>query len=183
MKFSLCFLLVLLVACKNDQKKQTTDKPKTETELPVKKTTYYLIRHAEKNLANPTDHDPHLTEEGLERAQVWAKFFSDKSLDMIYSTQYIRTIQTVIPTLAATKLKLTFYEPDSLYSQKFMKETEGKTVLIVGHQSSVPRLANKLLGEERYEKIPADIYDDLFTVEFEVDGSKNGKLERMDSQE
>ncbi len=177
MKYSLFFVLILLMACKNDQQKTGSEKSTIEIKTPLEKTTYYLIRHAEKDLTDSTNHDPNLTEEGLTHAQFWSQFFSDKSLDMIYSTQYIRTIQTVIPTLDETKLQLTFYDPDKLYSQEFLNETQGKTVLIVGHQSSIPNLANKLLGKQQYKKIPADVYDNLYIIVFESDGSKNGKIE------
>ena len=34
-------------------------------------TTYYLIRHAEKELSNPENKNPHLTQQGIERANNW----------------------------------------------------------------------------------------------------------------
>ncbi len=36
-------------------------------------TTYYLIRHAEKERTNPSNRDPHLTAIGQERAENWQK--------------------------------------------------------------------------------------------------------------
>ncbi|HET8837770.1 MAG TPA: phosphoglycerate mutase family protein [Flavobacteriaceae bacterium] len=146
----------------------------------MEKTIYYLIRHAEKDITDSTNHDPHLTGQGIVRAKNWANFFGDKSIDMVYSTEYTRTIQTVIPTLDQTKLELKFYNPDRLYSKEFLEETQGKIVLIVGHQSSVPNLVNKLLNEQRYNKIEADVYNNLYTVVFESDGSIHGKLEKKD---
>lgn len=180
MKYCFLVALIFLMSCKNDSKKSQLVKSISETQKPVEKTTYYLIRHAEKNLADSTNLDPHLTERGIARAQNWANFFSDKSIDMIYSTEYTRTIQTVIPTLDQTELELKFYNPDKLYSKEFLEETQGKTVLIVGHQSSVPNLVNKLLNEQRYHKIEADVYNNLYIVVFESDGSVYGKLDKKD---
>src|SRR5699024_7336238 len=117
--------------CKNDQKQSEEPEETTETKpkMPAKKTTYYFIRHAEKALSDPSEPNPELTEAGLERAAFWAKFFDDKKLDAIYSTNSTRTIQTVIPTLDKTKLELNFYSASQAYSEKFMQTTYGKTVL------------------------------------------------------
>ncbi|HLU81326.1 MAG TPA: histidine phosphatase family protein, partial [Flavobacteriaceae bacterium] len=90
------FLLLLVIACKNDpkQKDQPENLSEEKMEFTQKNTTYYFIRHAEKDLSEPTNNDPHLTEEGLKRAAFWAKYFADKNIDKIYSTNYSRTIQT-----------------------------------------------------------------------------------------
>ncbi|HET8829637.1 MAG TPA: hypothetical protein VFM79_09860, partial [Pelobium sp.] len=98
-------------------------------------------------------------------------------LDAIYSTNSTRTIQTVIPTLDKTKLELNFYEAYRAYSDEFMQETYGKTVLIVGHQDSLIKLINKILGEDKYEKIPANVYGNLYMVIIEKDGSKSSYLQ------
>ena len=185
MKYTLLLALILFTTCKNDTEKGTKselDKETTQIETPMEKTTYYFIRHAEKDLSDPTNQDPHLTDEGLERAKFWGEYFSDKSLEMVYSTKYTRTIQTAIPTLDTTKLQLAFYDTNTLYSPKFLKETQGKTVLIIGHQLSAPTLINKLLGEKKYEKIPADVYGNLFTVVFEIDGSKHSTVEKLEGK-
>ena len=38
-------------------------------------TTYYLIRHAEKQRLDPNDRDPSLTSKGFERANRWSVFY------------------------------------------------------------------------------------------------------------
>jgi len=62
------------------------------------KTTYYLIRHAEKDRTDKTNKNPNLNEKGLERAKKWATYFKEIQLDAVYSTNYNRTQQTAKPT-------------------------------------------------------------------------------------
>lgn len=175
------FLLLLVVACKNDpkQKEQPENLSEEKMEFKQKNTTYYFIRHAEKELSDPAKKDPHLTEEGLERAAFWAKYFADKNIEEIYSTNYSRTIQTVIPLLDTLKLDLNIYNNSELYSQEFLRDTNGKTVLIVGHQLSLPTLMNKILGEEKYSKIPPEQYANLFRIDIAEDGSKTTSVEEI----
>ena len=63
-----------------------------------KTTTYYLIRHAEKDRTDIANSNPNLNFEGEKRAQNWANYFKEINLDAIYSTKYNRTIQTATPT-------------------------------------------------------------------------------------
>lgn len=179
MKYILPIFVLLVISCKNDPKnKAQLENPSEEKmEFTQKKTTYYFIRHAEKDLSDTANPDPHLTPNGLERAAFWGKYFADKNLDMIYSTKYSRTIQTVIPALDTLGLDLNIYEGFKLYSPGFLRETNGKTVLVVGHQNSLPDLINKILGEEKYPDIPADEYGNLYTVKINEDESKSTSKE------
>lgn len=175
------FLLLLVIACKNDpkQKDQPENLSEEKMEFTQKNTTYYFIRHAEKDLSEPTNNDPHLTEEGLKRAAFWAKYFADKNIDKIYSTNYSRTIQTVIPLLDTLKLDLNIYKNSALYSQEFLRNTNGKKVLIVGHQVSIPTLMNKILKEEKYSKIPAEEYGNLFRIDIAENGNKTTSVKEI----
>lgn len=110
-------------------------------------TTYYLIRHAEKDRSNPNDKNPSLTEEGLARAENWANYFKDIHLDAVYSTKYNRTKQTAKPTAESKGLTIQNYDPRSLYNVEFAKETFGKTVLVVGHSNTTPAFANRIINE------------------------------------
>lgn len=176
-------LIVAMTSCKNETKQleKTQKNSETKQKMPPQKTTYYFIRHAEKDLSDPSEPNPQLTEAGLERAALWADFFSDKDLDAIYSTNTTRTIQTVIPTLDKTKLELNFYEAYRAYSDEFMQATYGKTVLMVGHQDSLIKLINKILGKKKYEKIPADVYGNLYKLIIEKDGSKSSLVKMINN--
>jgi broad specificity phosphatase PhoE len=113
-------------------------------------TTYYLIRHAEKDRSNPQNEDPNLTEEGVARAARWAHFFRSVSFDEVYATEYRRTQQTAAPAALQSNVKVMPYHPNALYSEDFRNRTTGKTVLVVGHSNTTPQFANAILGEERF---------------------------------
>jgi len=61
-------------------------------------TTYYFIRHAEKERTDITNKNPDLTEKGQQRAENWSTVFKNVDFDFIYLTNYNRTIQTATPT-------------------------------------------------------------------------------------
>lgn len=127
-------------------------------------TSYYLIRHAEKDRSNKTNRNPHLTDTGKERAENWAKVFKNIKFDMIYSTNYNRTIETASPTAKVNNIEVSFYDPRDLKLKEFMISTKGKTVLIVGHSNTIPMFTNGLLGEKKYEDISDDNNSNLYIV-------------------
>ena len=134
--FSLLFLLSFNIFAQETLEKEQ------------KVTTYYLIRHAEKDESDKTNKDPHLTEVGKKRAENWTTVFGDVKFDMVYSTNYNRTKETAEPTAKANNVDITFYDPRNLKLEDLIKETEGKTVLIVGHSNTTPMLTNALLNEK-----------------------------------
>lgn len=119
----------------------------------IQTTTYYLIRHAEKNRLVTSDNNPNLKEKGVDRAIKWSKTFKHINFDYIFSTNYNRTIQTALPTAKSKDLEIQFYNPSDLYNEEFKTLTKGKTVLIVGHSNTTPEFVNKILGEEKYPEI------------------------------
>ena len=127
-------------------------------------TTYYFIRHAEKVRTDKTDSDPNLTEKGISRAQNWSTVFGNIDFDIIYSTNYKRTIQTAEPTASSKRLNIQFYNPKDLFSKAFQLQTKGKTVLVVGHSNSTPTFVNKVLGSEKYAQISDTNNSNLYIV-------------------
>jgi broad specificity phosphatase PhoE len=124
---------------------------------------YYFIRHAEK--LNIESSDPELSIEGELRAKNWAEIFSNISFDAIYSTDYIRTRSTALPIAQSKDLELILYHPGKMDYDKFMSETKGKTVLIVGHSNTTPEFVNKIIGIEKYQLIDHETYGNLYIVE------------------
>lgn len=135
---------------------------KTEKKEDV--STYYLIRHAEKDRTDSSNHNPNLTDIGLIRAENWAKHFKDIKFDAVYSTDYNRTKQTATPTAEANNLEIQFYNPSDLKIEAFMEKTKGKTVLVVGHSNTTPKFANGLLGEDKYDDMADDFNGGLYKV-------------------
>ncbi|MDB9782720.1 histidine phosphatase family protein [Winogradskyella sp.] len=134
-------------------------------------TTYYLIRHAEKDQSDKTNRDPHLIEAGIKRANQWANVLKDVTFDMVYSSNYNRTKETAAPTAKANNVEVSFYDPRNLNSEKFQNTTKGKTVLVVGHSNTTPMFVNKLLGKKKYDMIAEDNNSNLYIVTV----SKNSK--------
>ncbi|MET6990375.1 SixA phosphatase family protein [Sediminicola arcticus] len=128
-------------------------------------TTFYLIRHAEKERINPEDTDPDLNQEGLGRSIRWAEVFDLVPLDAIYSTDYERTTMTAAPTSVKKELTLQYYDPKDVDVAQFIADNLGKNVLIVGHSNTTPEFVNNLIGIQKYDDI--DDYDNsnLFIVQ------------------
>ena len=155
--FALCILSVLLFSCV-DMKR-----PEPNTAIP-EITTYYLIRHAEKDRSDPDNKNPDLNEEGIARAALWTKIFQNIKFNEIYSTEYNRTKQTVSAISLQSDVKLTPYSPGNLYSEDFKMRTQGKTVLVVGHSNTTPQFVNKIIGEEKYPNMDDTDNGSLYVV-------------------
>lgn len=127
-------------------------------------TTYFFIRHAEKDLSDPTNRNPNLTETGRNRAENWSKVFADTMIDFVYSTDYLRTQQTAAPIAKSKNLVITPYDPKNLYDQEFQSKTKGKTSIIVGHSNTTPTFVNKILAQKKYVGIDEKEHGKLFII-------------------
>ena len=125
---------------------------------------YYFIRHAEKDRSDATNKNPHLTRKGLARANNWSDILDDVKFDKVYSTDYNRTKETAQPTATKNKLKLTLYHPFKLKKEIFLKDTKGKTVLVVGHSNTTPEFVNLLLGNKKYKHIDDTNNGNLYII-------------------
>ncbi|MBT8316224.1 MAG: histidine phosphatase family protein [Lutibacter sp.] len=127
-------------------------------------TTYYLIRHAEKVRTDNSNKNPNLNERGQIRAENWSSVFEHVNFDLIYSTNYNRTVQTAKPTAQKKDLELQFYDPRNMYDDDFKSKTTGKTVLVVGHSNTTPQFVNKILGKKKYNDIEDSNNSNLYIV-------------------
>ena len=141
------YILLFLVCC------QASFLQSQNKEITTEETSYYFIRHAEKNRSNPKDSNPELNAEGKTRALNWAYFFREIPLDAIYSTNYIRTISTAQPVADDKNLPIIIYNPNELDIKNFMKENQGRLVLVVGHSNTTPKLVNAMLGDQKFEQM------------------------------
>ena len=149
-------VLTLVAACKESGKINVAEKENTSV--------YYFIRHAEKDRSDPTNKNPSLTLQGLERANKWSLFFKDKNIAAVYSTNYIRTQQTALPIAKEQNIEIINYTTKELISEKFIANNKGKNIVIVGHSNTTPELVNILLGEKKYEDISDSENNNLFVV-------------------
>ncbi|WP_299392445.1 phosphoglycerate mutase family protein [uncultured Gelidibacter sp.] len=127
-------------------------------------TTYYFIRHAEKDRSDTSEKDPHLTEVGHQRAQNWSSIFQHISFDAVYSTNYHRTKETGQPTAEKNNLEITIYNTNTYFDEDFKSATKGKTVLVVGHSNTIPEFVNAVIGSEKYEHIDDGNNGNLYIV-------------------
>lgn len=141
------------------------------------KTTYYFIRHAEKELGS---YNPSLTEKGKKRAQHWAAILQNEGIEAIYCTPLIRTRQTAQPLADRLGLEIKIYDPSDLYNDLFRIETKGKTVLIVEHQDTTPAFVNRILRTAKYRFISGNNHANLYKVEIFPDGKVTDSLIRKD---
>tara|TARA_B100000809_G_C14938089_1_gene459378 strand:+ start:147 stop:659 length:513 start_codon:yes stop_codon:yes gene_type:complete len=127
-------------------------------------TTYYFIRHAEKDRTDKSNRNPELNKLGEKRAKKWCTYFKNINFDAIYSTNYNRTQQTAAPTAKKQKVEVFDYDPTTLYSEEFVKATKGKIVLVVGHSNTTPAFVNMILGHKKHENINDNDNSKLFIV-------------------
>lgn len=148
-----------------------------EAEETLPKTTYYFIRHAEKDRSNPTNEDPHLTQQGLLRAAKWSYVMEAVKFDAVYSTDYNRTRETAMPTAEKNGIKdLILYDPSDMDMKGFFENTAGKTVLVVGHSNTTPSFVNTILGEEKYPQIDDTNNGHIYIVTILPSGEKTDVL-------
>lgn len=160
--FILCFVLLLAL-------------PSCGQETPNNQgtTTYYFIRHAEKDRSDKTNKDPNLIQKGLLRAAKWSFVLENVEFDAVYSTNYNRTKQTAQPTAEKKGLEVQIYDPRQLFSEEFANITKGKTVLVVGHSNTTPAFVNAVLGKKKYGSIDDNNNANLYIVTISPSGEKS----------
>ncbi|WP_452221000.1 SixA phosphatase family protein [Lacinutrix salivirga] len=161
MKNILFFILLTVFSCQN--------KTETQKDTNTSETVYYLVRHAEKETNDATNKNPELTEEGEARAKKLAHYFKTIDLEAIYSTNYIRTVETAVPTAKQKRLEIKTYTPNRVNFDSFKAETKGQKVLIVGHSNSTPQFVNSLIEKEVYTSLDESVYNALFIVTIKGD--------------
>ena len=125
--------------------------------------TFYMIRHAEKELNGNSD--PALTAAGKARTATWTESFEKIKLDAVYSTDTTRTLSTAKPIAIDHELNVQLYDPHAIDYEGFIAEHRGQSVLIVGHSNTSPAFANGLLGNDRYAELDESNYGSLFIVD------------------
>ncbi len=127
--------------------------------------TFYFIRHAEKNRSDTNNKNPHLTSKGITRANNWVNILKGIKFDKIYSTDFNRTRETALPTATRNGLDIVLYNPrKDINEEAFKKLNKGKTVLIVGHSNTTPAFVNTLLGKEKYKDIDDSNNGNLYII-------------------
>ncbi len=136
-------------------------------------TTFILVRHAEKG--SDGTKDPDLKPEGIERAARLSVMLNNIPVDAIYSTNFKRTKNTVLPFASTKGLSVKMYEAFKEEEiDSMLKKHSGGTVLISGHSNNIPWIANLLIGKQEY----SDFNDDYGNI-FIVSVVEKGKLAKV----
>ncbi|TXF88578.1 histidine phosphatase family protein [Neolewinella aurantiaca] len=127
-----------------------------------KVTTFYLVRHAEKDFGD----DPILTPQGTERAERLKEIMKNVDLAAVYSTDTKRTQLTAKPTADDHGLKIVSYRPTLLkeLSEKLRSLYRGKVVLIVGHSNTTPAMTNYLTDSNVHPRFSELDYTNFYLV-------------------
>lgn len=141
-----------------------------------KKTTLYLVRHAEK--ADDGTRNPDLNEAGKKRAQHLAEVLKEEDIAAIYSTPFKRTMQTGQPLAEVLGQMVQTYPPTNMtHVYDFVANHPGEAALVIGHSNTVPAMVNWLLGKSEVAQLSEKEYGDIFTVRI-----KKGKASLVKSK-
>lgn len=122
----------------------------------------YLVRHFEK--AKGSD-DPHLTELGSMRAVQLANLLKKTDIEVLFSTQYNRTIETAQPFADSSGLPIVFYDPKELNAFAKQLLSTNTNSVVVGHSNTTPELISLLGGEAKV--LTESDYGELFKITIE----------------
>ncbi len=134
-------------------------------------TKIFIVRHAEKEVGK----DPALTQVGFTRAGDLLRALNSEGIQKIYVSQYRRTQMTGDSLRIQMGVDTVHYSADTVCDHLVNSILEhrdfGKTILIIGHSNTLPKIIRKL-GVLDYPQndIPDNEFDNLYMITY-----KNGK--------
>jgi len=137
--------------------------------LSCKTTTYYIVRHAEKETsttisATTMTSDVPLSDAGKQRTEVLKDLLQKENIRHIFSTNFIRTKSTAQPLSDAIHVPIEIYDPKDAGFVSKLKSLDGN-ILIVGHSNTIDDLVNELSGKKEINgDLPDSEYGDLFIL-------------------
>ena len=166
--------LIIAIALWGNSCKNPSQDIQNSQEAPA--TTFYFIRHAEKEIVDKGERNPDLSSAGLQRTKKWVNIFKHIQLNAIYSTNYKRTLQTAEPIAEDKMLDVEeLVYPETPY-EVLIKRHKGQNVLFVGHSNTTPEMVNYFLGEDRFQQLDENDYGSLFAVTLTRDNSSAIRL-------
>lgn len=125
--------------------------------------TVIVVRHMEKALVGGDD--PALSDAGTARAERVASALAAAGVDVIFATQYRRSVETASPLAQRLSLALHVYDAgDSEGLVALLDDRHrAETAVVVGHSNTVPEIVKALSGVD-IGPIGEDRYGDVFVV-------------------
>lgn len=136
-----------------------------QSETPV--TRIFIVRHAEKE----TGKDPVLTANGFIRAGDLLRALQNEAVQKIYVSRTRRTQMTADSMRIQLRIDTVHYTADTLCDDLINTIMEhrdfGKTILIVAHSNTVPRIIRKLgVADFPVADLPDNEFDNLFLITY-----------------
>ncbi len=128
-----------------------------------------LVRHAEKV---DDSADPELSEAGRLRAERLARVVGRYRPGGFYSTNFIRTRETLAPFSRRRKKEVRFYDPrkpQALVDE--MMQSRTKRFIVAGHSNSIPGLANLITKKDLFKNLDESEYSVIWLIRI-----KSGKV-------
>jgi 2,3-bisphosphoglycerate-dependent phosphoglycerate mutase len=139
--------------------------------LDAQNMTIILLRHAEKDIsATANKADPDLTEAGRERAARLVEVVKKYKPEQIFSTVFKRARFTGVPLAEQLdpryRVQIQAYDSDYLddFAEKLLK-LKAKCVIVIGHNTTTPMLANALIKQEnKYKFLDDSEYNKIWII-------------------
>lgn len=139
--------------------------------------TIILLRHAEKDLSDDlNDPDPELSQAGKERAARLVETIKKYKPQAIYSSNFKRTRYTVTPLAMRIhpryRTMIQIYDHTKLNDLVNRMMASGvRSIVVAGHNSTTPALANLLIKQNKYKTLAESEYDKIWIIKI-----KKGKV-------
>ncbi|MBA2620519.1 MAG: histidine phosphatase family protein [Acidobacteria bacterium] len=143
-----------------------------------RKLTVILLRHAEKDVSENADSaNPELSAAGKLRAEKLVDVIGKYHPDAIYSTDYIRTRATARPLARKLNMLTLIYDERNLSQMNdLIMSGKFKRIVVVGHNTTTPALANMLIKEDKYKRLGENEYDKIWIVKIRKYKRKPNKV-------
>ncbi|AUD78753.1 phosphoglycerate mutase [Kangiella profundi] len=110
----------------------------------------FVMRHLPKEVSHelPPNKDPELSILGKKMAIQLAELSFMNQIDAAFSTDYLRTRQSINPSAQKYDFDVYSYDPrnNQLLVERVYKEFCGKSIMIIGHSNTVPSLVTSFGG-------------------------------------
>lgn len=110
----------------------------------------FVMRHLPKEISTelPVNKDPELSILGKEMAIQLSELSFMSKIDAAFSTDYLRTKQSINPSAQKYDFDVYIYDPrnNPLLVERVYKEFCGKSIMIIGHSNTVPSIVTSFGG-------------------------------------
>ena len=131
-------------------------------------TTIIFFRHAEQT--SHDEADPPLSEAGHRRVAELTRQLVDADvvagIDAIYSTPYVRSLETAQPIADQLDLPINAYAADDTEEilDTILKNHKGKIILVIGHSNTLPVLIANLGASKKVPAIAQNEFDNIYII-------------------